>query len=259
MLQLTIDAIEAVFQNKTDLEVFQHGYIIVASLFWIVSKQIFGLFSSNSGRIVGLMHAISTVLIGIPVLLLLVEKSFSYEDMFDSFNTNYHEIRSLCNIVCYASIGYFLMDSYFLVKKTYLKHHIGAIVAWLVTANHHQTSVVHGTVAIALFELGAILVQLSRVFPNVIAFRFFICSGYTGTRLALTWYYGFILYSCIQFWSTISFVIQIGYVPIFTALLFLLVLNMKWTFLQWKAFVKVLRADGTDFYSYHQKIIGNSN
>lgn len=260
MFQLTIEALDSAFAQSTSLnglDVFQPGYILVFSAMWIIIKQSLHLFTTNSGRIVGLIHAISTVSFGFPVLLLLSSHSFAYSDMFISFNENHDEIATLCNFLCYISVGYFLMDSYFLVQRTYLKHHIGAIIVWLVAAFHHETSLVHGAVVIALFELGAILVQLSRVFPKIVSFRLFVCTGYTCTRLGLGWYYGFILYSCIQFWPACSVYVQLGYVPIFGSLLFLLVLNAKWTFLQWKAFAKILVSEGgMDFYSYHQKIIG---
>merc|ERR1711982_225963 len=94
-----------------------------------------------------------------------------------------------CNIMCYVSVGYFLMDSFW-VHKNYLKHHIGAIIAWVGAAYHHETSIIHGAVVIAIFETGAILVQCSRMFPKQILFRTFVCCGYAATRLTLTWYYG---------------------------------------------------------------------
>lgn len=203
------------------------------------------------------MHAMATVIIGFPVLCILCEKSFAYSDMHQAFYSNAKEITSICNFVAYTSIGYFLMDSYFLVQRTYLKHHIGAIVAWLATSFHHETSLVHGTAVIALFEVGAILVQFSRMFPKALLFRLFVCSGYTASRVALTYYFGFIVYAAIQFWHEIPLFVQLGYVPILSSLAFLLVLNAKWTFLQWKAFSKVVASNGgLDFYSYHQKIIG---
>ena len=223
----------------------------------MIIKQLLHQFTPNSGRIVGILHAVTAVTVGIPVLFVLGSDSFSYADMFESFLSNHNSIIAVCNFVCYASIGYFLMDSYFLIQSPYLKHHIGAIIAWLFTAFHHETSIVHGTVAIAIFELGAILVQFSRLFPKALLCRLFVCMGYTCTRIALAYYYGFIIYTCVLFWDSCPLYVQVGYGPILGSLLFLQVLNANWTFLQWKAFAKVLKSEtGMDFYSYHQKILG---
>ena len=268
MLQLTIElidsAIEVAFIKRgvplTQFEVFQPAWILVMSMIWVSLKQTISLFTPNSGRVIGLIHAISMVLTGVPVLFLLTQDAFGYHSMFDSLKTNYLQIAITCNVMCYTSVGYFLMDSYFLVHKAYLKHHVGAIVAWLIAANHHETSLVHGAVVIALFEIGAILVQLSRMFAKTLWFRFFVCLGYTGTRVSLTWYYGFIFYTCYQLFTSCSTFIQFSYIPVFAALLFLLALNAKWTMLQWRAFIKALSdSNSLDFYTYHQQIIGNTS
>jgi len=269
MLQLTIEyihsAVELAFLRNSNglslksFEEFQPAWILIMSICWISLKQTISTFNPNSGRIIGLIHAICMVLFGTPVLLLLGKESFSYEDMFKSFTDNYQSISITCNAMCYVSVGYFLMDSYFLKHKTYLKHHIGAIIAWLIASRHHETSLVHGAVVIALFEMGAVLVQLSRMFSKYLIFRCFVCMGYTATRLSLTWYYGFIFYTCYQFFSSCSTLLQFTYFPIFAALLFLLAINTKWTYLQWKALYKafVTTQPQMDFFSYHQKIIGN--
>jgi len=239
-------------------EIYQPAWILVMSIVWLSLKQTVANFSPNSGRIIGLVHAFSMVLIGFPVLFLLGSTSFNYSDMFTSFSTNYTSIQVTCNVMNYTSVGYFLMDS-FLVHKNYLKHHIGAIAVWMLAAYHHDTSLVHGAIVVALFETGAILVQCSRMYPKVFWFRSIVCIGYTSTRVALAWYYGFIYYTCYQYWSTCSLLVQIVYIPIFSSLLFLLALNAKWTMLQWKALYRVYKQNnGMDFYSYHQKIIGNS-
>merc|ERR1711862_147553 len=237
--------------------VFQPAWILAMAIIWLSLKQTVANFTPNSGRVVGLIHAFSMVIIGIPVLLLLGKESFDYALMHESLIFNHSSIAITCNIMAYTSIGYFLMDS-FLVKKQYLQHHIGAMTAWLFAAYHHDTSLVHGAVVIALFETGAILVQCSRMFPKLLWFRTFVCCGYTATRLGLTWYYGFIFFTCYQFWSTMTLLVQLVYVPIFSALLFLLAINAKWTTLQWKALVKAFKQEGMDFYTYHQKIIGNA-
>jgi len=266
MVQLATEIIEFVelafargdtFSLKS-FEEFQPAWIIVMAIIWLSLKQTIANFTPNSGRVIGLTHAFTSVLIGFPVLFLLASTSFNYIDMFDSFVANFGSITMTCNIMCYVSVGYFLMDSFW-VHKNYLKHHIGAIIAWVGAAYHHETSIIHGAVVIAIFETGAILVQCSRMFPKQILFRTFVCCGYTATRLTLTWYYGFIFFTCLQYWSTCSLFLQVSYLCIFASLLFLLALNAKWTYLQWKALYKVCREKNSlDFYSYHQKIIGNT-
>ena len=239
-------------------EEFQPAWILVMSILWVSIKQTLSNFTPNSGRMVGIIHAFCSVLLGFPILFLLASSSFSYSDMFDSFLDNFSAIIVTCNVMCYMSVGYFVMDS-FMIHRSYLKHHIGAILAWILAAYHHETSLIHGAVVIAIFETGALLVQSSRMFPKVLWFRFLVCVGYTSTRISLAWYYGFILYTCIQLWSSCSTFIQCSYLVVFASLLFLLALNAKWTVMQWKALVKACRENpDMDFFSYHQKIIGNT-
>ena len=257
-----LDLVELAFVRGNGIsmksfEEFQPAWILVMSMVWLSLKQTIAQFHPNSGRVVGLIHAASCIVIGFPVLFLLADKSFSYADMFESFQANHAAILLTCNIMCYTSVGYFVMDS-FLIHRRYLKHHIGTILVWLLAAYHHDTSLVHGVVVVALFETGAILVQCSRMFPNVLWFRFLVCVGYTSTRLSLAWYYGFIFHTFIQFYATCSTVVQLTYYPIFASLLFLLAINAKWTCMQWKALYKSFTVEGLDFYSYHQKIIGNT-
>merc|ERR1711879_222382 len=176
------------------------------------------------------------------------------------FITNAISIKTTANIVCYSSVGYFLMDSFFLARKAYLKHHIGAIIVFLICAYHHHTSLIHSICVVTLFELGAVLVQLSRAFPNL-GFRTLICIGYTSTRLALGWYYGFIYHTACAFWDTSSFAVNMSYIPITMCLIFLLGMNFQWCFLQWKALFQAFMTSQqtSDFYSFHQKIIGNTS
>jgi len=277
MLQLTAEAIDSligilfvkggVVALSTEWHVFQPLWIVLFSLAWVVFLQFLSLLNvSNPSRVLGLCHALLSVAMGIPVLLMLTTPSAGYPSMYESLHFNKIPLAITCNMMCYASVGYFLMDSYFLVRRAYLKHHIGAIVTWLCSAYHHSGSLVHGVSLICLFEMGAILVQLSRVLPKNLLSRTFVCVGYTCTRICITWYYGFAAYYNIALLSEGTIFTTITDIGIWTGLLFLLVLNVKWTLMQWKAlimsipyFSKTKAEDQKDFFTYHQEIIGNTN
>merc|ERR1712000_427294 len=85
--------------------------------------------------------------------------------------------------------------------------------------------------------MGAILVQLSRVLPKNLLSRTFVCVGYTCTRICITWYYGFAAYYNIALLPEGTIFTTITDIGIWTGLLFLLVLNVKWTLMQWKALI----------------------
>jgi len=243
-------------------ERFQPMYVVVFAFLWVVLRQSLLIIDPkmNANRVIGILHAVSMVSMGVPVIRLLTSKSFNYYDMFDSFVTNRIPLTVTCNLMCYASVGYFLMDSYFLVRKAYLKHHIGAIMTWVAAAYHHETSLIHGVCVICLFECGAILVQLSRAFPENLIWRTLVCMGYTFTRLSLAWYYGFIWVTTSINFPNDSLFVKLGYPIIWAGLLFLIVLNAKWTMMQWQALIKAYKKRGdSDFFTYHQQIIGNGN
>lgn len=246
------------FQN---MEQFNIAWVFVMAVLWLSLRQTLQTFSANPGRVIALLHALCICVCGLPVIFLLGSESFTFSSMYQNFLGNATSIKTTSNVVCYVSVGYFLMDSFFLVRKTYLRHHIGAMTIFLISAYHHHTSIIHGVCVVALFETGAILVQMSRAFPNIY-FRTFVCIGYTLTRITLGWYYFFIFYTTMQFWDTISTIMQLSYLPMYAGLIYLLKMNFTWCGLQWKALFEAIKAPKdkrTDFYSYHQKIIGNTN
>jgi len=270
IVQLTTEAIDyalALFLGgETDItkvsfhfDVFQPAWILLLAFLWLSFRQTIQNFNANPGRMIGLIHAVVTCLMGIPILCMLCSTSFQYGDMFESFIENAVSIKTTANVVCYTSVGYFLMDSFFLVRKAYLKHHVGAIIVFLICSYHHHTSLIHSVCVVTLFELGAVLVQLSRAYPNLI-FRTFICIGYTATRLAIGWYYGFIYYTASAFWETSSLAVNLSYIPIAMCCIFLLGMNFNWCYLQWNALFRAYKnsKQSSDFYSFHQQIIGNT-
>jgi len=278
MYQLTVEVIDSLLElavvrgelslNLFDFEKFQPLFLVIFALIWVAIRQTLAFVNPkwNTNRLIGITHAVLMVTMGFPVIRLLTSKSFDYMDMLESIKVHHAPLNITCNFMCYVSVGYFLMDSYFLVRKAYLKHHIGAITVWVMAAYHHETSLVHGVVIITLFETGAILVQLSRMYPNNLPFRTLICAGYTCTRLSIAWYYGFTWTTTMTFFWDASPFKQALYFLIWPGLIFLLVLNAKWTFMQWKALIKSYavrfgkkeKDDQEDFFTYHQRIIGNT-
>merc|ERR1711879_71098 len=153
-------------------------------------------------------------------------------------------------------------DSYFLIGKPYLKHHIGAICVWLAAAANYETSLMHGVVLVCLLETGAVLVQISRAMGKILALRTLVCIGYTLTRIAVAWYWGFTLYTNYIFYlssvNTFS-IVNLCNIPIHVGLCFLITLNFKWCFTQWKSLARAFTNSGNkeNFYEFHQKVIGN--
>merc|ERR1712000_173283 len=125
---------------------------------WFLLRQsiAFTFAKANANRTCGLIHAIFTVGFGLPLLHLLTKESFTFSSMSASLHQNALALAITSNLLCYFSVGYFLMDSYFLLRTPYLKHHIGAIFCYVFAAYHCSTTIVCGGVTIALFELGAI-------------------------------------------------------------------------------------------------------
>jgi hypothetical protein len=239
-------------------EQFQPAWMLVMAILWLSLRQTLQNFTPNAGRVVCQIHAATTCLMGFPVMWLLCTPSCSYSDMLESFYTNRFAMQVTANVVCYASTGYFIMDSFFIARTSYLKHHLGAIAAYLLTAYHHESSLILSVCTMSLFEMGAILVQTSRVFPNLFC-RTLICIGYTSTRIGLAWFYGFIYtlgatYLAVGDWKTYAVLYSL-----YTCLVFLLGMNFNWCFLQWRALIRAfVSKQSPDFYSYHQKIIGNT-
>ena len=249
------------FQSTAHFEEFQPAWIVLMAVLWLSIRQTIQTFPvvSNPGRVIGIIHAVVTCLLGIPIILVLGSSSFHYADMYQSLLDHWVSIRITANIVTYTSVGYFVADSFFLQGTSYLKHHIGAIVVFVSASYHHYSSGIHQVCVVTLFESGAILVQLSKSFPNL-TFRSIICVGYTATRVALAYYYGFIIYTNYMLLPTMNLTVKLVYIPIYSGLFFLLAMNAKWCYLQWKSLIKAYRTSSTsDFYSLHQKIIGAAN
>jgi len=249
------------------LHEMQPFWFVVFTMMCIIYRQtVATLFpKANANRICGISHALATVGFGLPILSIICRKSFSYWDMTDSLIANSIELAITCNMLAYTSVSYFLVDSYFLLRTPYLKHHIGALLCWTFASCHASTSIICGGITIGLFELGALLVQLSRMYPSNLPFRAVICLGYTSTRVCLAWVYGFFCVVMMTSWEGCSLYVKIGYCILWPALIFLLVLNAKWTFLQWRALYRAVYARynksvdaGEDFFTFHQRIIGNT-
>jgi len=167
----------------------------------------------------------------------------------------------MSNLIAYYSVSFFIVDSFY-VHSQYLKHHVAAVAAWILTAYHMEWSLIHGTFVISFFELGALCVQGSRFFPNNLFYRTFFCIGYTVSRIFLTYYILLIFYTTFYVYQPpIAFYSN---VVIDVLLVFLLILNYKWTFSQWKMLFKLYsskpaRAEAVDFWTFHQSIIGNTS
>jgi hypothetical protein len=144
--------------------------------------------------------------------------------------------------------------------NSYLRHHIAAVICWILTVHHIEVSMIHAVISIGYFELGAFCVQISRFLPNNLFFRTTAVLGYTFSRVVLCYYVGFIYYclyaydqTALMFWT--NFIIDV-------ALGFLMFLNVSWTISQWKLLFKLYfstpeRAEAVDFFTAHQAIIGN--
>jgi len=251
--------------NSFDMEHFHTIWVCIFAIVWALIRKFISMsFDVNPGRTVGIIHALFCISMGLPVLSLLTETSFWYYDMLYSMIRHRVALNIICHTCCYVSVGYFIMDSYFLLKTNYLKHHIGAIVVWLLAAFHYETSLIHGVMFVSIFETGAILVQLSRFLSNNIPFRALICIGYTLTRITVSWYWGFSLYTSLyySFGSHMSVIDNILNIPIHLCLIFLVCLNLKWTYLQWKSLYRaycVMKPTEKleNFHDVHQKVIGN--
>ena len=78
------------------------------------------------------------------------------------------------------SLSYFIVDSFTMLDRKYLQHHIATIVCMLFVLLQPMTSTIHASVVLSVFELGALMVQASRWVRNDLRVRFAFCTGYTG-------------------------------------------------------------------------------
>lgn len=256
-------------QSYLPQEVSSISWLPVTTMFWFILRwSLAAAGTTQASRVAGIIHAFITVSCGYPVLALILEGSWTLENMFANFMIHQRAFRILGYACCYLSCGYFLMDSAYIWRTPYLKHHIGAIAAWVLAAGLCSGPyVVHGIVLISLFETGAILVQMSRLLRHVLWFRTLICMGYTATRVALTLYYIFTVYT--SYWGeTATNIVQLV-ANVFThcSVVFLVSLNWRWTTMQWQALAKSYSAhygrtkskNVEDFFTFHQRILGNSS
>ena len=231
---------------------------------WFLIRQICQAFSpQNAGKIAVLIHAFMMVFVSLNTFFTLGETSLWYPDMYDSMVRHHKSLEAGATFGVYVSLSYFIHDSFY-IHGTYIKHHIGACLTLLFGFHHTRVSLQHCSAGIGFFECGAILVQLSRAFPNSLLLRSFVCTGYAMSRTIITWYYGFIAYQAYQDWNTIGLFAQLLYIPITVSLSFLLAINLRWTFLQWRALLRAIKAryskteqNEKSFFEFHQQILGN--
>lgn len=230
---------ENIFVQANEVFDFEHlnlAWLVVFAIIWSIFRKGVVLSTKlNPSKTVGFFHTILCILVGIPVIILLGDKSFEYSFMMESIIDHRVPLSIICHLGCYMSVGYFLMDSYFLMERPYLKHHIGAICVWISAALHYEASLIHCVVLVCLFEIGAVIVQLSRTLRNILWLRALLCVGDTITRFAVAWYWGFTLYTSYVLYFSNPLIYSIFNIPIHIGLCFLVFLNFNWTYFQWKA------------------------
>ena len=270
MLELTAETTFYVLQKLPELNdlsqyfnlSFRIEVIAVMIMTWLVLRQLTKAISpSHSSKILVLIHAFIMLAVSSQALYYMCSKSLHYADIYLSMHQYNRELEVTTVFGSYVSLAYFIHDSFY-IHGAYIKHHIGASLVYFICFYHTDVSLLHCIAGIGFFEFGAVLVQISRAFPKSLTLRTFVCVGYAASRISLGWYYGYIYYQCQEDWNTFNIYQKLGYIPIFISIIFLLVINFRWTFLQWKSLVKAYTArfskqETESFFEYHQKILGN--
>jgi len=251
--------------DSYDWTIFNPLWFIPLCVFWYSARTSLNrITEKHAGRICTILHALLSVSSGFPAFIIISnygEYIGDYARLLQSLQSNTTAII-FANLLGYTSVSFFFVDSFF-VQKNYRRHHIAAIICWLVTISIDQTSRIHAMISLGFFELGALCVQFSRFFPNNLFYRTFFCVGYTFSRILLTYFHFFIFYS-----STANGLDEIHHFIMETiinsSLIYLLYMNIVWTYSQWKLLIqfyhssKNSRATEVDFFSAHQVIIGNA-
>lgn len=258
-LPTTLNDLSKYFDGSMRFEV-----LVTLVALWFAIRQIcHAIVPQSAGKIAVLIHALAMVYVSLNTLFTLDETSYWYPDMYDAMVRHNDALKAVATFGCYVSFTYFIHDSFY-IHSAYIKHHIGACLVYLFCFYHTKTSLQHCSAGIGFFEYGAILVQLSRAFPNSLILRTFVCTGYAASRIGLAWYYGFVTYQAYRDWDTINVLAQLLYIPIYISLIFLLAINLRWTFLQWRSLVRAIKAryyktesKEKSFFEFHQQILGN--
>jgi len=232
-------------------------------LFWFLMRKLSGyLFPLQSSRCVTICHAVTTVTLSIPVQYMLLKDGFALSSVYFNMAEYKVDLIAVSSLASFSSISFFIVDTFY-IRGAYVKHHVGAIITILCSFFHVDTSVIHGIFVLGFFESGALLVQLSKVFPNSLLFRFFICFGYSITRLGVIYHFIFALYQHTVDFAKINIFQNIGYLIMYSALILLIYMNIKWCILQWKALFNSMCAryfsrsvtKEKSFFEYHQQIL----
>src|SRR3990167_522661 len=238
--------------------------VVTMIICWLTLRHTVKVFTpSHSSKVLVLIHAFLMLVINAQVLSYLCSKSLHYPDIYISMREYHQELRVTTVIGSYVSLTYFIHDSFY-IHSAYIKHHIGACFVYMLCFYHTEVSLLHCIAGIGFFELGAVLVQLSRAFPKSLLLRTFVCIGYAASRLALGWYYGFFVYQAMTDWHSFSVLQRIFHFPINGSIVFLLIINFRWTFLQWRSLGRAFAARFAEkpdteksFFELHQQILGN--
>ena len=271
MVLLTTDTAFYVFQKLPQLSElpnylsrpFRLEVLVAAIISWLILRQITKVITpSQCSKVLVLLHAFIMLAASIQTLCYMCSKSFAYADMYLCMNQYERELAVTTGFAGYVSLSYFIHDSFY-IHGAYIKHHVAGSFVFFVGFYLTEVSLLHCVAGIGFFEFGAILVQLSRAFPKILTLRTLICIGYAASRITAVWYYGYIFYQAYVDWDSFNINQQLLYVPAILSIIFLLVLNFRWTFLQWQSLLKAYHArfvkqqESESFFEYHQQILGN--